>query len=834
MESVSDEFMNPVQGSDEWCRSMALSIARMAQVQDGFNAHTKKAYDIYYGRQEMSDFDYLTGTGEFRMPAMVRMMPLARPYFDMLISTAQSRPFDPIVHAVDDGSVNEKAERSMNEFMQRLIQRVNKRSEQLRLAEMQLEVTRQAMDQSIAAAAQQGQMDPAQSTSIRMAEYQLGLVRKQILSGVDDVDAEVRYFEERSAKSAQANYEHQLGIGLEYLYHKRGLEDTFMKGFESLLITDQEIYCIEDVQEGQDPQVRWVNPASLVYGINPSAKYIDECPWVVEEQMMIPQDVMALYGGMLKDSERMAIAEEVGWAGSSYGDFSASSFNATGVGPVPYSCEPGEVVGATDGTLGGRTIRVRRVCWQSPRKVLAREAKSKRDPEVTHTHLISDEKELKKGEKLIQRYVNDWWEATIIGSKVIVNAGKSNFQFRDVNDIGKAYCRYVGHAYNGADRRPYSRVLAVENVVTLYNLVYYQMELLMALSGIRGFIMDKSQIPAGMSMKEWYYNLKQGVGLIDSSKERQRNGPPPFNQFQTIDMTFGNSLQQLLAVLDKLEYMIGRILGIPQQRLGELGQSDQVGTNRSAIIQSNITTEVLFHKHEKIKKRVINRLLKVIPLAWKDGKRGRFVAGEAGQKIMEIGSSDLNDRSFEVFLVNGGKEEKSMEMIQSLLMNEYQNRGTISLGQLSSIFDVRNIRELRDMISRFDKAAEEKIAAQQQGIQQAEEQKIQMEQQYQLALKKQAGEIDQMNARLAEMKIQAQMQDSQIQAQVKMQASQLDNETRKQIAQNENNVELSYLAEQRRATDIDAELRKFELLLDAAGNRTSISSPRRKNNIIDR
>ena len=73
--------------------------------------------------------------------------------------------------------------------------------------------------------------------------------------------------------------------------------------------------------------------------------------------------------------------------------------------------------------------------------------------------------------KYHRRFITEWWGGVKIGANIYVKLRKLPFQFRDVENVGRAYGRYVGFAYNGMDKRPFSRVWATKDVQILYNLI---------------------------------------------------------------------------------------------------------------------------------------------------------------------------------------------------------------------------------------------------------------------------------------------------------------------------------------------------------------------------
>lgn len=825
---IPDQLIPESKKNKEWCRSTAHVLARYASSFYDHHSFGKKAYDTYYGLQEAKDYEYLTGEGEYRMPASVRWMHVSRPYFDILLSTAQARPFEPSVYAVDDDSIDAAKERKAQQVIETVFSSVHARQKAISAIQQQAESVRQEMQ---AQAERAGGMDPSASIRFGMIEQDIRRMEAEAARGMADIDREINILEKRSSRTVQANYEIELSRGLEYLFHKNGLKEIFLKGFESSIVLDQEIYTIDDVMEGHDPKLRWVNPMSVSYGISASSAYIDEAPWVVEDRFIPFHQVMTEFGAWLGQEDIQKLEGRMFSSGSEWSWYHSGLLESSVVGAAGCYTSTGYFTGPHTGS--GDSVRVRRVCWQSPRKIRARRSKSK-DEEISFTHLIADDERPGKNDEVLERWVNDWWETTIIGDAIYVKEGKCAFQHRDIREIGKAYGPYIGHAYNNMDRRPYSRVMAVQDVNILYNLVVYQIELTIALSGMRGFVMDKAQIPAGMSFKEWLYNLKQGIAVIDSSPAgNARRMEQRYNQFSTFDMTFADTIQHLYAVLDRLEYMIGRILGIPQQRLGELAASDQVGTTASAINQSNLTTEVMFNKHEYLKKRVLDRLVNTLPLAWKKGRRGRFVAGDFGQKMFQIASDDLSGKSFEVFFRQGGKEQKVMDIAGQLIGNEY-GKGAISFSQLLSLYNMTNLRELQESVEHFENLAIQKAEGQMQQEAANEQQRQREAQEYQMMAKRMATDGERMKNELERFRIEmdSNLRQSEINARAGSEAEK--SAIAKDVAKENTNVELAYLAEQRRATDIDARLKLLEIAVKGGGSGSSVSSPSSKNDISDR
>ena len=824
---LPEQVVSENKKSFEWAKQNVNAIINMSR-SGGLPVKDKMCYDLYFGLQNEGDFDYLTGSDEYRMPAKIRFMPIAKPYFELLKSTNEKRPIKPTVYAVDNGSVQQKKDRFARMLVDKLMARIEDGQSRLQVLRMQLDEQKAALGQE-----QEGPLP----VNIQRAQMQIGLIERQISRGDSILQEEMDDLEKVRRWKIQTHQEVNMNHGLKYLIRKYDWKSIFDQCFEDLMIVDQQIVKIEDVYAGRDPKIRRVNPLTFRYGVSMDATWIDECPWTDEPRMMGVSQIMDEYGDHLTDEERGTLHKRYGWgqhglaSSDNYGWQSTNTFNS-----IPNGSLDGCATGIYSGSAMYTTdmIEVRTVCWKSTRRLRISRSPDKKNPDLLHTHLIGDEDRVKKGEQIEVRYVSDWWTGTRIGADIYVKCHKIPFQHRDIDDIGNSYNQYIGWAYNGLDKRPYSRVYATKDISILYNLVYLQMEMLIALSGIKGVIMDKSQVPEGMEMEEWFYHFKQGVGWIDSQK-MQANGRigTNFNQFQAYDITFGNSIQQLSFILERLEYLAGRVIGIPPQRLGEVTRDTQVGSQKQAIAQSNLTTETLFYKDQRFRNRVLDRVINVCTHVWKEGKRGQYVLGSLGQQVFEITSGDLDGVKLETFMDDDGRNEAIMDRAISAMELGYQ-RGTMMLGQLVEAYSMENLGELKETVRVWEEMARRAATGQQQSEAEAEQMRIQMEAQAKALVKKQLSDGEKLKAQLEEAALQIDQSRIQAESESRMADASIKSRTQLEVAQGNNAVEMAYLEEQKRETNLETRLRQLEIQMNGGSKNDVLSSPRPKNAVKSR
>lgn len=832
--NIPEQLIPVKEKNEQWCQDNVRAIMQSVSATNGMShVQNRMAFNLYNGYQNEADFEYLTGSDEFRLPARVRFYPIARPLFDNLKSSLETRPLEPRVFSVDNGSIDEKRDLMANKITDTYINGVFERHDRLTILQQRTQLLKRRLAPQPGPDGQPQEPDPEAALALQQIELAMARTEREVASGQDILQSSISKLEKEARHSYQTRKEQLITSGLEYLLASQDLKSMFVWGFESLFTMDQEVYHIEEAYEGQDPRVRRCNPLNVYYGSDMESEFLDQVPWVLEERFISASQVIVEYGHDMDVGQvaKLKDSYHVGGLTSFSSDFGNSSFNEMPMG-TGDNCGPGVYSGSI--AYSGDLVRVCDVAWKSVSKVVARQRKGKYDQDLTFTHLVQDESEVREGEQKIVRYQSDWYEGTCIAGNIYTRLRKCPFQHRNSGNLSEAFGPYIGFAYNGLDRRPYSRVMAVKDLIVLYNLVMYQIELLIALSSIKGVIMDKSQIPAGMSMKEWFYYLKQGIGVIDSTQLGSDGRRPNFNQFQTYDMSFGNAIEQLTRLTERIEYLVGRVVGIPPQRMGEVLQQDQVSTHKQAIASSNLTTETLFFKHNRIVRRVLSRLANMIPHVWKEGKRGAYRLGEMGQKILNIEAGELDDAMCEVFINDGGADERVMDRLTSAVEQQFI-QGQATLSQLTAVFSTKNLRELHEVIDNMEKVAVRRAEQQQQSEAQTEQENLQIKSQFDTMLKKQLTDGEALKGKIDQMGLQLEAQRSNAELQAKMMTEKEKVGAQRDIAGQNTMVELESLREQKRSNVAEEGLRRLEIGLDAVDNATkNLSSGRSKNDISDR
>lgn len=809
--ALNDAALSMMPKNAAWHREMAIRMRDDMVMGSNGRGHKmmQECYNIYYGEQDEADFEYLTGKGNYRMPARVRSIPMLRPFWDILSATFLSRPIETNVYAIDNDNLSTKKDLLAKQLVDDYIRELR---------------GRQMRAQAIAERAQAAESSMGMQNGSSGMSQQASMLMEEINRSNDLLENQLEKLQTDAGMDFATQSERHIADGLRYLVQTQGLKDVFAEGFRDLYVVDNAIFTVDSAEEGADPTLRRVSPLEFYYQAGDGVRHLRDCERIVERQWLTLSQVIERYGDDMSAQEISDLKSV----------FSGIRYQAMAL--YDYD-DPSSLYGGAgcdrlyDGSVSGDgMIEVINCSWFAPRKITFVEHPNKYDPSLPYVRLASDDDEakkmLRKRSKIRHRYVRDLHQCVLINGTISVKSGMAPMQFRDA--CGNAHQPYSGYAYNSTDNKPYSRVWAVRSIHILYQLAYYQTEMLITMSGLRGFIVDMAQLPKNWTLEKLLYYAKQGIVPVDSTMPNLENSRrhTGFNQFTSYDQTFGNSLVQITQFLDRLDHLAGRVIGIPPQRLGEVSASDGLGTNRQAIAQSNLTTEVLFHKMNTVISQSLNMLIHMLPHCWKNGKRGQFVLGGKGQQMLEIAAGELEDGQYECYIQEAGKDQRIMDQALALITQNFQGTG-MPLSQLITMFNASSLRELDGLLRKYEELA---MKRQSEGAQN--------QQQHEQELQRLDAEAKAMSARIQEQtsQIAAQvdtrgqdidMQRAQLEAQTKLQIEQMKDKTTRYRTDQETAMEAANLQQIARSSNVDARLRATELMMDAT-ERGTLSSPARK------
>jgi hypothetical protein len=694
-------FVPEKEKNNEWCEQVVDAIISYMGYQESF--YNKSKYDdvlnyqIYNGQLNQDDYKYVTEQYGITYPARLVNYPIITPKVDLLVGEEIRRPLDMKVTTINKEAVLRKHDHKVGLMMRSL------------LDDMQREFKK---------------------------EYGLDIKGPEG-EGVpipEDIDTYMKYsYREMIEETAQD--------GLEYIIKRYNVRDFFRIGFRDMLVTGKEFYKI-DIRYG-DPTVRRVDPRMCIYEMGNDSDYIDDSAWFGEERWMSVNEIMDEFRDELTKEDIV----ELEAMRSIYNYDAASAYNS--------------VIDWVDWENGKETrIRVITAEWKAIRPLKYKIIENKFDDSRPFKKMVDNSYKKRKGETIETKYVDDVWTATKIGGKLLLNAKRRDNQVRSVDDPGRTPLSYVGCVRNNTTGKSVSLVDMLKNIQMLYNIVVYHIELAMARSGGKAVVYDTSQLPTnlGMDIQQVLYHLKtDGIIPINSKEEGNQLGST-FNQFQQIDFTLSQSVQQLINLKVMLEDMAGSVSGVTRQREGAVGQYEYVGNVQRSVMQSATITEGLFYSHAEVKQRVLERLCNLMKVAWAGGKRAGMILGDGAYKFLNV-MPDIALQDFGLYVGDSGKDDAMKQTLEQLAQAALQ-AGQIDFLSIVKILKSDTMSEAENILER---AMEEMQKAQAEASQ-AEMQQAQAQQE----------------AKQAEFEAEAQLK--QIDNEAKIQVAQIGAQSRLEVA----------------------------------------------------
>lgn len=701
----------PEDQKDElWGKKTVNSIVMMVGTTYLTKMKDKFCYDLYHGIFNDADFDYLRKVDKYEYPAKIRFIPILRPKADLLKSQETQRPFNFRVFTIDQLSIENKADHKMNHYFTLMQQRLLEKKEMIMTAESQLRKVQDNINKVRQQAAEQQQELPIElQMALEAAESQIRLAMSPLSSEQLLNEKDIEKVEKYYRYTYQDFIEIIAERGLKYMIYKHRIRDLFQHGFEDKICVDKEYYYAHYHNGDADPLVRRVNPLNFYYSNDEEAEWVGDCEWAMEERWMTVPQIVDEFKNELSAGDMEKLRQKGLLSYYDSGRFSYYNNTFQFGSPLDYNTDGCNTTSLYAGTLDmSNKIRVCQVVWKSQRQLNFKKSPNKHIADVEYTHWLGKEDKVKKDDKVIDKYVNDVWEGIQIDSDIFIRVKKMDHQLRSIDNYGKVDLPYVGIAHNNLNKKPYSLIWAAKDIQILYNLIHYHKELWLALSGVRGFIMDKSQMPDGMSMQEWIYQRKLGIGWIQSVREGLQR-QPNYNQFQQFDDGVSPAIQYLTQILEHLDRLAGSVMGVSPQRQAAIASGDLKGPTEDAIRQSELVTEIIYYQHDQTKRKVLERLINLCRIAWKKGKRGQYVLGNMAQEILNIPENLINSAEYEVFMSDNGKEERLVGEMRSMAA-QANAKGQISLSQMVKLFSMDNLSEIERCLEQYGEMAEQKAS----------------------------------------------------------------------------------------------------------------------------
>lgn len=320
-----------------------------------------------------------------------------------------------------------------------------------------------------------------------------------------------------------------------------------------------------------------------------------------------------------------------------------------------------------------------------------------------------------KGEEIIKKRIKIWRKGTLIGGKILKDWGEMENQPRDIDNLSETYPPYIGCIPFFMNGVGISITHLLKPLQDLKDIVWYNVQKVMAQAGAKGIMFDVSQLPEGVEMDQAIKYLKNvGVGLIDSKKD---GIPSNYNQFQSYDLTISDSIVRYIEIMAQVDAEMDAMSGINEARQGMVqGSSQAVGVTQSALFQSNLSTAPLFKLFRLFASRCFSQQAKLVKIAWTGKEKFAPIIGDTGVDFLKQDIElDLND--YGVFVEEVPPMLDDISSFREFILAALQS-GTLDFVEAMKLMMEKDVKVAVRRFERVMKKKEQEQLMQEQMMQQ--------------------------------------------------------------------------------------------------------------------
>ncbi len=753
------------------------------------------AWRMINGNVDLTEYDYLSkmtnpDTGEdYVFPAKLRWIPIQRKNVNALTGIKARREFRFNLRAVDSRSLEEKQSSHMRKLINTYLGEIDQKNKELEfeMRKVAKEVEKvqgqyQQVQQQYQVIQQQAEetgqeIDPKMTQEI---EQQLEMFQEHMEGLQDQMDLMQKYrdnnkivddmnYEDIHSQIAKDDVDaNDRYINILVKTYRDRLEairksDSF---FRYSVVTGKGYFYI-NLDENLNIEYEPKDSTRVYYPYDENTYWIHNGKWQALREQWSKSSFMSRYEEHLSEKDK-----------EYYGK---STVDNTNFFPTPDASGAIEDPGASKET---DTVDILRIWYKHPRKI------NVKDGEYLDDDIKNPDKEL---------YVQERYEIVFADGK-FVKGDIDAIQPRMADNMQEVLLPLVGKSYVGIGEEAYSPVKLTKELAELYMVLHYQKELLIVASGVKGDIVDKSQIPDSMSEEEHRYHKKLGTMYIKTMDSTGRPINPSFNQWKSYDDTLPDSVQIIENMCQQLDQQIGLMMGVPPQVLGQVQRQDQVGTFEMSNEQALIVTETLFSHVDEVETEAMNVLANL--LGQYKNTEDDIVEIYQNEELLEfamIPANVLQDRRFASYSYQNAREERNLKELKQLVLQQSQ-AGLLPFDAVIQLYDSYNLKDLKTSIRFMMKKAEQmQQKAQQadlQGQMEAQRAAVEAAQEYEMMKEKVRMQVKEM-----EIQVKQSIEQSKLaleEEKLKLKAKEVGLTAEIDIAkiESEREVEMAYLEDQ--------------------------------------
>ena len=801
-------------------KSIAEAISQMCSI--GLKEDDYRAWKMIHGTVDETEYDYLTKMTnpdtreDYVFPARLRWIPIQRKNVNALTGLKAKREFRYMLRASDKRSLKEKSENHMRKLINFYLATIDQKNKEIEYQFRQMGKQMGKLQQALQSTQQQYQQIQQQSQEtneeidpkisqeiegyiqqleeqIEMFQDQMDLAQKSYENNKVIDDMEYEDIKQQMAKEDVDMYDRYINILVKVYRNKTDAIRKSESLFKYNTVTGKG-YLYINLDDAEKLEYEPMDSTKIFYPYDENVYWVHRGKWVAIRERWSKSSFLNKYEKYLSEKEKE--------------DYGRAYYDNTNFVPTPDN----GAVPNPGAAIESDTVDILRIWYKHARKL------NKKDDKYLITEIDNADKEL---------YIQERYEV-VLADNQFVYGGLDRIQPRLYDELQDVVLPVIGKTYSGISEVPYSPVKITRELAELYMILHFQKELLIVASGVKGDIVDKSQVPDSMSDEEHRYHKKMGTLYIKTMNADGRPVNAAFNQWKSYDDTLPQSVQIIENMCQQIDQQIGIMMGTPTAMVGQVQKQDQVGTFEMSNEQAMIVTETLFKECDEIETEAINIMANIIS-QYKNNEDeiAEIYQNEELIEFAKVPANILKGRRFATYTYQNSREEKSIKELKQLVLNQSQ-QGILPFDAVLRLYDSYSLKDLKTSIRYITKQAEMSREKQQNSQHeqqmQSQEAAIKAAQEYELMKINVNNQVKEMQIKLENAIKQSQLKLQEETLKLKAQEIGIKSEVDVAKIETEREVEMAYLNDQSQhqtmAHKLDALRLKMETMLNALDIKT--------------
>jgi hypothetical protein len=354
-------------------------------------------------------------------------------------------------------------------------------------------------------------------------------------------------------------------------------------------------------------------------------------------------------------------------------------------------------------------IPVYHVCFKTLVEMVEVTSVDPENGELTKQFISKDGYTPAEGESYESMWVNEVHETWRIGEDIYTDMGPIPVQRSEMNNFSTCKLPYNGRKFSDTHSDNISPMGLGVPYQIMYMIVTWKLEEMIAKSRGKIIMMDKNAIPKDKGWDEekfFYYSYALGWGLLNRA---QIGVDKSYNQYQVIDMSMYENIEQLISLQKWCVSEWDNLLGITFQRKGGTYASETATSNQASISQSSMITDMITSLFEEFIERDLQGMLDFSKFCNIEGTRRMYNRSDFTMGVLEIDPNKYAMAELGLFAGYSADREAELNTMKQLTQPMLQNAAKPStvlevLTSKSSSELMAKLRVIEDIQAQQDQA----------------------------------------------------------------------------------------------------------------------------------